>query len=441
MHMTTRPILLCVGLSWFAITGCADPKSIQVTTVVRGDGSCERTIVEPRAGYLPEEARAGETLSPQWIAKWDAVVPLSKPSAEPVTGEPFAKHPYFKAHGTFASPADIPAHYRYANPDSPEAGASELERKFARTDFGLLIEYQWTETVTNNVTLENFLANRDKLLDKLLPLVAAEIKRKLGKKYDTQRLDEYIQNEGRAIIVDLSLAYYELRANRLPQQELHTRLAVIARRHGLKTPAAERDTPSKIEEMWVSWPTQILVKTLRHRDGTVIDEAEAKELVTGAADDDNPEGVAEEDKEPLKLAFASVFGIYPWFHIFEGPEQFEFSLQLPGKLIETNGLLVEPSRSLWRFNADETFPAGYRMTARSIVMNPDVQRALVGRVVVNDVSQADRFIQLVGHDGPLLKAVQQAFASGKLDALRELESDTPELKNRVKSLQQLFEIE
>ena len=230
-----RRFCLLIALCATFTTGCGNPPNIKVTTLIRENGSCERTTIQPRLGYLPSEARQGETLSSDWIKRWNSVVPLEGPDAMPAPGEPLTKYKYFKAQGEFASPDEIPVHYRYLG-KTDEAGHSELEREFTRTDFGLLVDYEWAETLTNNVTLENYLANRDKLLDQSLPEFARVIHDNLGRKYETRKLEEYLVTDLRSILVEVSLAYYDVAANKRPNREMFERMGTIARRHELEWP-------------------------------------------------------------------------------------------------------------------------------------------------------------------------------------------------------------
>ena len=270
------------------------------------------------------------------------------------------------------------------------------------------------------------------------------LKKTLQKKgYDTARLEAFLPTEGRAMLVDLSLAYYDVAANKLPPSELNNRCRAIAERHQLHWSIAKADERPAVLEGIADCATQILVKTLRHADGTPIDREEADAIFSGKDEpsaEGQPGNAADEDKwdfPPVPL-----FGVYPWLRIFQGPEQFEFALELPGKIIETNGIIVDPTHSLWRFTADETFPTGYRMSAHSVVLDKDAQRKVLGRVIVDDAPSANRFVRLVGHEGLLFEAVQDVFASGKLDAIHQLDPDAhPELRARIKSLKTWFGVD
>ena len=57
---TRLPVVCLVGFL-FLVSGCTAPPAIQVETVIRPDGSCDRMIWQPRDKFLPEAA-----FKPEW---------------------------------------------------------------------------------------------------------------------------------------------------------------------------------------------------------------------------------------------------------------------------------------------------------------------------------------------------------------------------------------
>ena len=70
--------------------GCGSPATFSVETVVHPDGSCDRTICQPRDEFLPDEA-----LEPEWIARWKSVDDASGPPGSSPSGASAGKSKYF----------------------------------------------------------------------------------------------------------------------------------------------------------------------------------------------------------------------------------------------------------------------------------------------------------------------------------------------------------
>ena len=78
---------------------------------------------------------------------------------------------------------------------------------------------------------------------------------------------------------------------------------------------------------------------------------------------------------------------------------YEFSLTLPGTIVETNGTLESDSRVRWSFNLEEAFAFGYTMRCRSIEPNLAAQRAALGADRVTTRAAMLRYVALVDGRG------------------------------------------
>jgi len=441
LRLGSACLLFSLGVS----AGCGEPPIFQATTVVHADGTCERTIRQPQRGFLPDDARPPgapdetDQIAPGWIARWQKVMGAKRPPASVVDRAPLDSHPYFEANGIFAAPTDIPLHYYYCNKHNPAAGASQLERQYERTDFGLLVEYRWKESITNNVTREQFLAGVNKLLDYVLPPFASGLPLALGEQYETKPLADFISGAGRAELVELASSFYDARLHRLGDTETSARLIGVLNRAGFTWVPCDKP----IDNLW----EQVLKKFLQRRDGKPLSADDLPEInrQLNEFDWDNrfktvagqPATAPSKDESDRLLAAA--LGPYPLSLIFNRTSQFDFALTLPGALIETNGLIVGSAQTVWRFTDADTFPLGYAMRARSIVFKSGVQEKLLGRRAVDGLSAAAEFIELVGHDGPRLKAVQQAFAEESLAPIGGLSSKIRHEQQSIERLQKLLQ--
>jgi hypothetical protein len=130
MRRPAQPIIV-LGFLTAVMPGCVPYAAFEVETTIEADGSCVRTIVQPKGEFLPDEA-----LKPEWNARWQSVTDTDMPAAAvppdlspaPASSafgisfrfEPNKRH-YFKASGKFSSPEQIAPeqiapHYRYADP-------------------------------------------------------------------------------------------------------------------------------------------------------------------------------------------------------------------------------------------------------------------------------------------------------------------------------------
>ncbi len=115
-----------------------------------------------------------------------------------------------------------------------------------------------------------------------------------------------------------------------------------------------------------------------------------------------------------------MMGLYniPLAFLFRGSPRFDFALQLPGEIIESNGTVLENGRTRWSFTGDEMFPDGYEMKARSLEIDREWQRKALGRVAIDDREKALEFLELVGDDATLREAVRKLRETGDRGAPR-----------------------
>ncbi len=463
-HREMRFAGLCV-LSVLA-AGCRTPPPalIHVGTTIHADGSCDRTIRQPNDKFLPDGA-----LKPEWNARWKNVSDGQDRSG---AVEPKAcdnEQQYFTARGSFSSPREIPPHYRLADEEAPDAGASELERAYERFDFGFVVEHRWEEKVTNIVTLHGFLKARDELLDLFLPVYIEAIDKVFSQDYDVSRLTDHLRTDGRRLLENVTLILYDAAARGRVigkgedfDAELTNHLREELERFGLDVnllqkmfamPANEKQSMQSAKALL----GRLVVQYFRHRDGTAVTAAEADALFESMTTNHRYEKEFQEqmkriearfqgDKQlekRLKRAFLAMAGLYyPFrFGLFTGPPEYEFALVLPGDLVETNGVGTKAGQTRWKFTGSGLFPDGFAMKARSILIDRDAQKKLLGRVAIDDEPKALDFMESVGRAGPLLEAVRTYRQTGDRNALRNVKTRTIDEGVRVKNVRKMLFID
>jgi len=469
MEMDWRAIMACQrGLQLKSLcllgvlaAGCCPPATFYVETTINADGSCDRMIWQPKQKFLPDEA-----LKPDWNARWKTV---SDASGRPGVSDSKPSHGechYFIARGSFSSPREIPQHYRYTEENAPDAGASVLERSYERTDYGFLVEHRWQEKITNIVTLAGFLKARDELLDFYLPSCIDAIERVFGKDYDVSRLVSHLRVDGRRFLENVSVILYDAAAHHRVAGEdgvldaaLTEHLFAEAERFGLDrnllvgvfSPPEQDEANARSIDAFLG---RLVVQYFRHRDGTAVTQAEADALIQAIRkerryqsaikqEEKRLEEVFQKDKELEKRVKRAVFrmiGLYSTFgFLFSGgPPEYEFKILLPGELIETNGAGTKSGRTRWKFTGAQLFPDGYEMKARSIFIDRDGQRKVLGRVVTDDETTAKEFMELAGGEGPLLEAVRKLRQTGDREAFRQVKTRTFAESLRARKLRKLL---
>ena len=117
---------------------------------------------------------------------------------------------------------------------------------------------------------------------------------------------------------------------------------------------------------------------------------------------------------------------------------FAFDLHLPGQVVETSGTIKGPDHVLWRFTGERSFPDGYVMQARSIEIDLQGQKRILGRVAITDNEQAESYIELLDPDGRLRDAVRKVHASGDLKPLLDDQPGSAAEQERLKRLRQVL---
>ena len=178
------------------------------------------------------------------------------------------------------------------------------------------------------------------------------------------------------------------------------------------------------------------VQYLRHRDGAAVTAAEADALIEQILKGHRYEAAIREQAkqwdDPLKgdkklekrlmRALVGMVGLYAF--PFSGAPEYEFTVRLPGELVETNGTGNKGGRTRWKFDTGDLFPDGFEMKARSIVIDRDGQKKVLGRMVIDDETRAIEFMELAGGEGTLLEAVRKVRQTGDRNALSQVKTSS-----------------
>ncbi|OJW25031.1 MAG: hypothetical protein BGO49_15155 [Planctomycetales bacterium 71-10] len=413
-----------------AAGGCGPGPMIQVETTIRPDGSCERSTWQPRGRLLPAGA-----FTPEWVARWGTIEDVTTPPAFAETDSAPGEG-YFHARGVFASPADVPAHYRKIIDDRPELGERGMTHEYRRRDFGPFVEHRWAETLANGVTREGFDRAREEFLDLAMPMLTEGVERVYGRDFDVDAAVEELGRRGRPLFRDVLDAWYDGVAAggkdpRSMDEVMKRTLVAAIERAGLDL----RDASGEIvdgpegERRVREHVAGRVAATFRRKDGSPPTPDDVAAILGGPHDPSFADAWRRyiEDRKPeieakLVPPLARMTGPY-FFPGFLAPPapRFAFDVHLPGRVVkgETNGDVDAAGKVSWRFDAARLFPTAFTMTAVGIEVDEAAQRRLLGRVAIPGVESALAVRDLLADDPELAETLRRACESGDAPALGE----------------------
>ncbi|MBI3837708.1 MAG: hypothetical protein HY288_07215 [Planctomycetia bacterium] len=420
----------CVANAFF-LSGC-DPQIYRGQTTLKADGSVSRAVYQPSDGTWDSERNRDVWKRVTYAAR----IPHERWSGD-IAQLPLAvhdeKHPYVAAWGDFESPAKLP-------PNVVKQGLrglpdGKLVVEYAREDCVFVVEHRWKETLTDIVTLDDMHRARQELADLLIPLAQKILDEALGDEYQTANPVDWLKGTATPWFFEMTDAVFEMGARkRLSLEEKSEKslamLATICERHGLRL----RDEAGKLldgnrfETAVRTYAAQVLRDNLRRRDGEKVPDEVIDELlewIGGPTDTDGrgqryeqaAEKVVSETfggnealAEALVPLVARILGHY-WPGLFENCRQFHYTLETPGPIVETNGALLSDHRVRWTFEATDAFPLGYAMECRSLTIQSELEKELLGRSVFENRETVLQFVNLVRSSDALRETLRDCAAA------------------------------
>jgi hypothetical protein len=480
-----RPVLAAGTL--LVAAGCVTDH-YAARTLLRSDGRIERTVLQPE-NSLPLEvgARFGQTSQVGKALPGDEDWPddlwslrdgggnLATPA---VPGKPRTNESkrYLVARGTFDSAAAIPEHYVHRVEGVERT--SRLERKVVRNDWGLVVEHRWEETLTDIVVLDEIPAIQRELLDLWVPLIEETLRDALGEHVDPAPLSAWLRGEGREWCSELVAAYVETGARGeldVPERPGETtplarRFAAVCRRHGLdaaKTDEAQSDVEKSgtiLDHVHV-YAEKKLAELVRFKDGTPLDEVRRHAILAALGlRDKTKDAQGNEVESPVAESYKVVatrrhgsveavekktqhrlVRITGAYGPVSSPIRFDWQVELPGIVVETDGTLVASGRVHWNFPASAAYPFGRPMRARALEPILDTQRLLLGRTPVESRESLLAFAKIVAEDAVLQKTLVRCREQKSLAPLHDLRATSPDgdaaTNARLEDLWKLLKLE
>ena len=392
-----RPFVTVLLLG-VAASGCR--QDFRSETVLHDDGSVERAVYQPAS-----ETPAAVQLPPVWNLTTFAPNPeeLERQGwPGPITRLPILpaaqQRPYFAAWGDFKTVQDLPEHVVFKAPPGSGLPDSKLVRGYTRTDYVFLVEHRWRETLTDVVTLEDMRRAREELADLLLDVLSNAFGEAVGKDYDASNLFRSLRGEGKtwlAELTDFLFVHCAAHKGGSADPALLDGLAAICVRHGLVFKQEGKLLDDQAAgKVFDEFAIGHLCRGVRSKaSGKAVDRK------TAAAWWREIKGDNEKPPPPLLkpaldrviamkyggkdgfdrrcgALFARVFGVHLLDAVFHN-QQLDYTLTVPGEVVESNGQIVAGDRVRWRFNAFAAYPLGYEMACRSLDARPQAQQELL----------------------------------------------------------------
>ena len=442
-----------VGMVVAFAGGCSD-KTFKIETRINSDGTIDRAICQPGDSLPgpPGHMQDG----------WDETRVVGLPSEDTPIREmklvdartkKGKEANYFAGWGRFQKVADIPDHFVVHAEGLDRQG--RLVRNFRHRDLGLAVEYAWKETLTDVVKLDDRLRARDLWTDLFIDLTIATLEHRFGKAYRFESLETWSRETAAAVVADVLELDLEfaMRRQEPDEKELENRLLLLLARHDLVLTGPDGKTLKKLggedfeEKVLTPFVRRLLREHVRDAEGESLGEDAVEEILAwlplvraseepgpAAIPADGPAAGPDEARPPTRLEISwqavvikrfgsekvfekrarhlstRIWGVHRTpFLSLGGGRRFEVSLQLPGDVVETSGVISGGGEVTWRFSTTMAFPSGYRMTCRSLEIRPGAAELLKHFKPADRRKVLLKLVQLIpGEEDPLLPVLRSS---------------------------------
>lgn len=474
----TRPLIslsVLVLITAIPLSGGCKPKKYAVSTRIDANGEFDRDTLQPLDDSLPREALANRKpnppssqpadyiLNPAWQKEWRQC------TTQP--GDPDTEGTYVAARGHFAVADEIPQNYHLiAYPYPSRASSNQISHAFE--DCLLFGIDSWSETLTEVITLSDYVDAVDDMLRKTVPAVNAALDDVLGQEYEMAALRQYLDEDLRSTVRRLYLWCYDngpgINAEGLSGAPVRELKSILSGAHFLLplTDGAETVDQDRLSAAWEPFFRERLRTLLRVKPSKQeLNDEQATALMRrfGLFNDAKPatasqpaEQLETKDLEALRLAFLRHFErlnkmpydqsvlqwesriggahrINPLMHVSlheqTGSRHFSYSFAAGGPILETNGPRVAEDQVRWEFTDLDIWPRGYPMQVTAVRWNREAEKRLFGKVVLRDLDTVLHLRDLIADHDEIYDALAQAIEQGDLHPIKVL-SESKEPANR-----------
>jgi hypothetical protein len=119
---------------------------------------------------------------------------------------------------------------------------------------------------------------------------------------------------------------------------------------------------------------------------------------------------------------------------------FDYSLTVPGQIVNTNGQILSGNKVGWQFDQREAYPLGYVMECRSLLPDPDVQQSLLHSQPLTTRNKMLELVAIVDGHEPLRETLQECHKQRNMGAMYEYQQKTAPAKDETKIVTRLLKL-
>lgn len=374
--------LSMVMIALMLTSGCTPILNVAANTEVREDGACQRSIMfvaNPHPHHPNQDVSLKEYL----------VLPDKVLYDQADVSERRAKF-----RGIFKTPDDIPVDFMKKSPGTDLLAENRLSVRIR--DYALLSVIDYEERIDDIVERIEAEEQLDETVSILTTTLLTALNSKFSQDYDLSKLEGYIRTNLPPFLKRLYSAYWEIRRSRRggihddtePQEweeRFHQELALLGIQLEPESTAAAAEANSKrlwayadshLQELIIPrtketppFSVSILRDKKNQTDFLSILELSLKESF----------GTVEDFRKRMEPLYTSVFGAFTGRSITieqrEPSIEFFYRAMLPGMVVESNAVRDLDGSLIWRFSNRDAILSGYRMWARTIILNHEaIQR-------------------------------------------------------------------
>ncbi|MFW5856607.1 MAG: hypothetical protein ACOCX4_01915 [Planctomycetota bacterium] len=425
------PILIVLTLAGLLSAGCAGPEiAFTARTRIEPDGRTHRSV---RIDSTPARGRPAEEAALQRYLRLPAPGPYDRYDVEP-------QHVHLE--GAFEAPTQVPVDFAKITAGLDLWAQNRL--RVRRHDYVLFTTFDFEERIEDIVERAEADEAFDEALGLLVEAVLSALEGRFGEAYDLTRFKDWFRREAPLLARRLYQIGWEIRRSRRggfdsesETEEWDRRIRQELSRYGLylapfdNRAARKRNEArawefldarlSDLVEPRESGTPPLTAKAFQGGQNQKMLLAHLEEAVRGSF------GSLDSFLQEIDPLIPVVFGSFFPYRLrldHRAPEfAFVFRLELPGRIVLSNGVRELDGTLAWRFGDEDLRLAGHPMWARSLLIN-DAATARLGLVrFPGSLPAVDRFrLAVSGRDGEpdpgALALLREAVEAGDLAPLR-----------------------